>query len=348
MFAVTANCEELAGIDAIRLMQAGKASEAIMALEKLAASGDVKAMVQLGLYYYDGTGVKQDYQKAMECFIQAFAKNNADAFVNLGVMHRDGHAVPKNKKIAYCVFLTTHMCGLGTESTQFRSNNCLRRIAEELSKDDIKDCLSNYTLGYITAYIEAKGEMKGIPDKYRPSKENPALKDLDWWLDGELDAIYGEPSDEEKAARRKKAEERDKEMDAIRHTLVFQIRFPKDTVSKYSSYDIITDGGMGSGPISEKKIKNEEEYSIYEDDSSINLNQHRFITVANKEGMTFVYEIDHPTKPSPCDWSKWTKPNYMIKDRMDKFALLCAGKPKSMVDNLPNEVPELRFTVVKK
>ena len=188
-------------MDAFGLMQQGKAKEAIQIFESLAAKGDSKAMVQLGLYYYEGTGVEQDYPKAMDWWLQAFTNQNADAFTNLGVMHRDGHGVPKNKKIAYCVFLTTHMCSLGSQSTQLRSNSCLRRLIEELSKDDIKDCLSNYTLGYITAYLEAKGKMKGIPDKYKPSKENPALKDTGWWLDSELDAIFGPPTEEKRKAR---------------------------------------------------------------------------------------------------------------------------------------------------
>lgn len=345
---ITANCEDLTGMDASRLMQEGKTTEAIKAFEKLAVNGDAKAMVQLGLYHYEGTGVQQDYQRAMEWFLQAFRINNADAFVNLGVMHRDGQSVPKNKKIAYCVFLTTHMCGLGTESTQIRSNSCLRRIVNELSKDDIKDCLSNYTLGYMTAYIEAKGDMSGIPDKYKPSKENPALRDLGWWLDGELDGIYGEPNEEEKAIRRKKAEEREKEISALQHTLVFQIKFSKDTASKYTSYDVITDGGIGSGPISEKKIKNGEEFSVYENDSFIYVNQRRFITIENKEGMSLVYEIAHPAKPLPCDWSKWSKPNYVLKDGMDKFTLLSGGKPKSKAADLSKDAPELRFKVVKK
>lgn len=205
---------EKTGIDAVRLMEQGKIKEALGIFESLAAKGDDKAMLQLGLYYYEGTLVKRDYSKAMDWWLKAFTKNNADAFVNLGVMHRDGNSVPKNKKIAYCVFLTTHMRGLGSESTQYRSNSCLRRIIKELSKDDIKDCLSNYTPEYITAYLEAKGQMNGIPDECKPSKDNPALKDTGWWLDSELDAIFGPPTEEEK----KRREERDRQIELQQHS----------------------------------------------------------------------------------------------------------------------------------
>ena len=60
MFATPANCEEQTSMDAVRLMQSGKATEAIQAFEKLAAKGDTKAMIQLGIYYYEGTVIKQD------------------------------------------------------------------------------------------------------------------------------------------------------------------------------------------------------------------------------------------------------------------------------------------------
>ena len=147
-------CTDPTGMDAVRLMEEGKTEEAVRVFESLAEDGDDRVMVQLGIIYYEGTEVEQDYEKAMDWWLKAFEKENPDAFVNLGVMHRDGNGVPKNKKIAYCIFLTTHMCGLGSQSTQYRSNGCLRNIMGELSLDEIKDCLSNYTVGYIMAYLE--------------------------------------------------------------------------------------------------------------------------------------------------------------------------------------------------
>ena len=146
------------GRDAVKLMAEGKVKKALAILEKLADKGETQAMVQLGIYYYQGTKVKQDYAKAMDWFLKAEKLENADAFVNLGVMHRDGNGVPKNKKIAYTIFLTTHMCGLGSESTQMRSNQCLRKLMQELNNEEIRDILSHYTLPYLKAYIEAKGK----------------------------------------------------------------------------------------------------------------------------------------------------------------------------------------------
>lgn len=348
VIASTAAGKELTGMDAVRLMDEGKVSEAIQAFEKLAGKGDDKAMVQLGILYYQGTGVQPDYSKAMDWFLQAFAKNNADAFVNLGVMHRDGQAVPKNKKIAYCVFLTTHMCELGSESTQSRSNDCLRRLAEELSKEDIKDCLTNYTRGYIKAYLEAKGKMRGIPDKYKPSDESPALKDLDWWLDGELDALLGPPTADEKATRQKRDAQREKEFDALQHRLVFQMRFAQDTADQYQAYGMITDNGMSSTRISTQDLQKAEGQTVCEGRKWIYAEKHRYITLETKDGVTLVYAIALPVKPVPRDWGAWQKPVFLLKDGTDTFTLLRGGEPGSKSVNVPKDAPELRFKVVKK
>jgi len=336
-------CAGKTGMDAARLMQQGKTKEALSIFEDLAAKGDDKSMVQLGIYYYEGTGVKENYNKAMDWWLKAFAKQNADAFVNLGVMHRDGHGVPKNKKIAYCVFMTTHMCGLGSQSTQYRSNSCLRRIMEVLSREDIKDCLSNYTLAYITAYLEAKGQMKGVPDRYKPSEDNPAFKDTGWWLNSEIDAIYGPPTEDEK----KKREEWDRQFEALQHTLVFQIRFPKESAKQYRSRDVITDQSMGSGPISVQDMQERDERLIYEDDALIYANQHRYVTIEDDKGRTLVFKIAHPVKPSPCDWSKWQRADYILTNGMDKFTLLQGEEPKSKVQDVPDDMLELRFKVIK-
>ncbi len=346
MVPLTALCEDQTGEAACRLMETGQVEEGLKIFEQLAATGDDQAMVQLGIYYYQGEGVERDYAKAMDWFIGAVTNHNADAFVNLGVMHRDGNSVPKNKKIAYCVFLTTHMCGLGSQSTQGRSNSCLRRIIEELSNEEVKDCLSNYTLEYVMAYIEAKGDMEGIPDRYKPSKDNPALRDLDWWLDHELDAIYGEPSKEEKEVRLKRDEQRKREMAGLRHTLVFQIRFPGDTASQYSSCDVITDDSMSGGAVAKKLVKSAD-YAIYEKEALIYFDEHRFVTVEDSNGKTLVYKIGHPAKPSPQDWSDWFVPGYVLGNSADKLTLLHGEEPKSKTAKIPDNPPELRFKVVK-
>lgn len=329
------------------MMFQGQTAEALQPLEKLAARGNGRAMVQLGIHYDQGIGVKQDYVKAMSWFLKAFAQQNADAFVSLGVMHYYGHGVPQNKKIAYCVFLTTHMCGMGSPTTQRCSNRYLRRLIKELSRDAIKDCLSNYTPGYMTAYLEQRGNMQGIPEKYKPSAQNPAFRDLGWFLESELGTLYGEPTEEEKRAREERYRKRQMQIDALRHTLVFQVRFSKDTAGLYRSYEAITDKGMESGPIPWRRLPMNEGHLIYEHNFLIYANQHRFVTIETNQDEALVFKIDHPVKPSPCDWSEWQKASYVLGNLMERFALLNGRAPESEQTDLPPNSPELRFKVVK-
>ena len=334
-------------MDAARMMDQGETTEAIQLLEQLAAQGDDRAMVQVGLHYDQGAFVKQDYAKSMDWYLRAFALQNADAFVCLGRMHYHGHGVPQNKKIAYGVFLTTHMCGMGSQSTQYVSNRYLRRLLKGLSRDDIKDCLSNYTPGYITTYLEQRGRMKGIPDKFRPSEDNPALRDLGWFLDSELDAIYGEATEAEKRAREERNEKRRRQIEAIEHTLVFQVRFYNETAHRYRSYEAITDRGMESGLIPWQKLPMSDDHLVYEHDILICADQHRFVTIATDQNEVFVFKIDHSVKPTPRDWSEWQKASYVLGNRMERITLLNGREPDGKRTDLPPNSPELRFKVVK-
>lgn len=344
---LTGLCADETVMNAFRLMEQGKTDKAIEIFEAMASEGEDRAMVQLGILYYEGNGVNQDYDRAIDWFLKAHAKQNTDAFVNLGMMHHKGFGVPENKKIAYCVFLTTHMCGLGSQSTQGRSNRYLRRSLGELSKEDIKDCLSNYTLSYITAYLEAKGQMDGIPDEYMPSKKNPALRDLNWWFDGELDALYGPPSEEETRAREERKRQRDLEREAMRHNLVFQIRFFKDVAGHYLSYDFVNDRGMSSGPISPEKLQERDTHLVFENNELIYTDQHRFVSIKNDKNQALVFKIDHPVKATPCDWSKWQKADYVLKNYMDTYSLLSGQVPESKTASFPDDAPEMRYKVLK-
>ena len=176
---------------ALQHMQHRRYADAMAIFEPLAVAGDDRSMINMGLFYHQGQGVKQDYGQAINWYLRAFAKGNGDAYSNIGVMFRDGLGVPANKKIAYCLFLITHMRGLGTEDTQYRANSCLRRILDDMTKDDIRECFG-YTEEYIEAYVKSKGSLKGIPNALRPSTSQPALKDKDWWMDGELDFLEEE------------------------------------------------------------------------------------------------------------------------------------------------------------
>ena len=129
---------------------------------------------------------------------------------------------------------------------------------------------------------------------------------------------------------------------------MFQVKFAKVSAKRYRSYDFITDQGMGSDLISEKKLQEQEDHLVYEGNALIYANQHRYVTIENDKDETLVFKIDHPVKPSPSDWSKWQKANYVLKDGMDKFTLLHGGEPKSKTQGVPVNMPEVRFKVIKK
>lgn len=332
----------ITGAKAYSLVETGQIKEGIEAFEKLAAQGDDLAMVQLGIYYYEGQSIKQDYGKAMDWWLKAYAKDNADAFVNLGVMHRDGLGVPKNKKVAYCVFLTTHMCGLGNESTQYRANSCLRRIMPEMTIDEVKGCLSNYSYEYIKAYLLSRGKMEEVPDEHKPSKDNPAFKDTGWFLDGELDAVFGPPTEEVKKARAERDRRRGEEIERVEHELVFQFKFTQGEANEFRAYEFITDGSASSKPIDVKKLQ---DGTIFDGDELIFKESHRYLTLVSTKGGALVYKISLDPVASPVDWSEWKKADFALNDNMSSYQLMRGQEP--IEKETAKDGPMFRFKVVK-
>ena len=63
---------------------------------KLAKGGDADAQFNLGLIYYNGKGVPQDYKEAIKWFTKSAEQGDADAQAIVGVCHADGLGVAKN------------------------------------------------------------------------------------------------------------------------------------------------------------------------------------------------------------------------------------------------------------
>ena len=315
--------------EGIRAMREGDFKKAHTEFLPLANAGDDKAMVTLGTFYYEGKGVSQDYSKALEWFLKALEKDNADAFSNIGVMFRDGLAVPKNKKIAYCIFLITHVCGLGSEDTQLRVNSCLREMIPEMTKEELVECF-NYTPAYINAYIQSKGTLKDVPEKYRPSSERPAIKDMPWWLDGELDFL---PEDQRPKPR----------PPPEFFTLRYQIKGKPEMLRDTTVYTI-TDGGIGKGPLGGKQATQGVDV-VCEDTMSISDDSWRYIAVEPDGGALQVFTIDHSEKPKPCDWSTWRRPEFIEPDTMAVFGLCGGQRSKQAHTSIPPNTPWLRFKV---
>ena len=60
---------------------------------QLAEQGNADAQFNLGLMYYDGQGVRQDYAEALRWYRKAAEQGYAKAQYNLGLMYANGHGV---------------------------------------------------------------------------------------------------------------------------------------------------------------------------------------------------------------------------------------------------------------
>ena len=70
-----------------------------------ATQGDPEAQCHIGICYYEGKGIEQDVQKAVEWFRKAAEQGYADAQNRLGVRYDRGEGVEENSKIANEWFL---------------------------------------------------------------------------------------------------------------------------------------------------------------------------------------------------------------------------------------------------
>ncbi len=69
-------------------------------LHKLAEAGNMDAQNQLGLLYYDGRGVPQNFTQASVWFRKAAERGHAGAQVNLGTLYLSGYGVSENSQEA--------------------------------------------------------------------------------------------------------------------------------------------------------------------------------------------------------------------------------------------------------
>ncbi len=70
-------------------------------LIKAAEQGDEVAQYNLGVMYYLGDGIKQDYEKAFYWFQKAAEQNYAPAQYNLSVMYKNGEGIKQDYEKAF-------------------------------------------------------------------------------------------------------------------------------------------------------------------------------------------------------------------------------------------------------
>ena len=79
--------------------------------------GDKVAQCNLGLMYYNGNGLPQDYKEAVKWYTKAAEQGYADAQFNLALMYDNGQGVPKDYKEAVKWYTKSAEQGGGTLST---------------------------------------------------------------------------------------------------------------------------------------------------------------------------------------------------------------------------------------
>ena len=83
--------------DGISHFDNGKFKESYQALAPLAAKGDAKAQVYIGVMYYNGQGVKESNKEAFNWFQKAAKQGNAQGQYELAQMYIFGFGVPSNE-----------------------------------------------------------------------------------------------------------------------------------------------------------------------------------------------------------------------------------------------------------
>lgn len=99
------SCPVCAGWDEARAAERdGDYAAAFTEYRKLADGGDIEALHNLGVMYYNGFGVQMDYRKALQCFLQAAEQGVAGSQNNVGYMYAHGEGVPQDLVRAHMWF----------------------------------------------------------------------------------------------------------------------------------------------------------------------------------------------------------------------------------------------------
>ena len=96
--------------DGFEQYKKGNNEQAIEIFKKACNEGASSGCYNLGLLYYNGTEVEQEYFKAAEAFSKACDDGHTKACYNLGIMYVEGKDLRKNNIKALELF--TKACGM--------------------------------------------------------------------------------------------------------------------------------------------------------------------------------------------------------------------------------------------
>ena len=108
---------------------------------KRAEDGDLHAQFSLGVMYYTGQGIEQDYKEAFKWFTKAAEQGNAAAQYNLGLMYAKGQGVEQDYKQAIKWY--TKAADQGDAAAQY-SLGTMYYTGQDI-KQDYKQALKWYT-----------------------------------------------------------------------------------------------------------------------------------------------------------------------------------------------------------
>jgi uncharacterized protein len=77
------------------------AADSVEQIRAKASLGDAAAQFNIGVMYYEGQGVQQDYNQAAAWYRKAAGQGHAKAQFNLGVIYKKGQGVPQDYAQAY-------------------------------------------------------------------------------------------------------------------------------------------------------------------------------------------------------------------------------------------------------
>ena len=99
--------------------------------EKAAAQGDAYAQNSLGMLYHNGQGVPQHYTKARQWYEKAAAQGDANAQFNLGVLYYKGQGVLHD-------YVQAHMwCSLAAANGNKKAGDLRDRLARKMTPAQI-------------------------------------------------------------------------------------------------------------------------------------------------------------------------------------------------------------------
>ena len=133
-------------------------------------SGDERAELDLGRCYYEGAGVKQDYEKAFHLLAkQAFAGNRAFALYLIGEMYWNGYYVKKDHKAAFAIFQNALERSKKDGRTEFCRADINMKLGDCFMEMGNKDelALQLYQEAESGFYIQKKALFKGVTEKLK-------------------------------------------------------------------------------------------------------------------------------------------------------------------------------------